>query len=65
MAEDKKRFKAFCAANGLTAKKISEDLGISISTVWAYFQCKRTPNNKIMKALVEKYGIDVYECFLK
>ena len=64
LPQNKYPFKAFCVANGLTAKKISEDCGIAQSTVWAYFQGKRMPNRKNMKILAEKYGLDVYELFI-
>lgn len=62
--KDKNLFKAFCVANGLTAKKIAEDCGMSVNTVWAYFQGKRTPNKRNMKILAEKYGLDAYELFI-
>ena len=60
----KKSFKAFCVENGLTARKIEEDCGISRSTIWSYFQGQRVPSRKNMKVLSEKYGINVYEFFM-
>lgn len=65
MTRNGNSFKVFCIANGLTAKKIAEDCGIPQSTIWSYYQGKRTPSKKNMKLLAEKYGLDVYELFIK
>ena len=62
------KFKAFCVANGLTARMVAEKCGISRFTVLAYFQGKRTPNRKTMLILEEQYkeyGFNPYEIFFK
>jgi transcriptional regulator with XRE-family HTH domain len=59
-----KAFKAFCVANNLSAKKIAEDCGVPIGTVYSYFQGTRTPGRKNMKVLSEKYGLNVYDLFI-
>ena len=61
----KNLFKLFCIANGLTAKQVAEDCGLSTGTVWAYYQGTRSPSKRTMKVLAEKYGIDPYKFFLQ
>ena len=59
----KTKFRVECQNRNLTAREVSEKTGISIHTVHAYFQGKRTPSAPTRKLIREKLNIETKELF--
>lgn len=57
------KFKRWCVENNLTSRNISEEVGISMSTVRSYMQGQRVPSRRTALKLEKAYGIDTRELF--
>lgn len=56
-----KQFKAFLAAHDYTARKVSEETGIAVSTINSYLQGQRVPREDNKRLLKERIGFDIYK----
>lgn len=61
--EYKTKFKEWCAEKGYTAKRIADDTGISLQTVYSYMEGRRYPSRKMLKVLEETYKVDSRDIF--
>ena len=61
--KNKTKFKEWCSEKRYTAKRISEDTGISMQSVYSYMEGKRNPSRNTQKLFEEKYGVNSRDIF--
>lgn len=61
--KDPGKFQEWCMANGYRAEDIAQLVGISKSTVHAYYRKDRHPNRSTMKRMEEALGINPRDFF--
>ena len=59
----KTKFAEWCREQGMTAAQVADRLGLSKSTVYAYYYGQRLPSRRTMKQMEAELGIDTRRMF--